>query len=83
MKVGDDIQIKQGRVCTTFPLSDFNYYMGEERDNTMSEGTIIDAKCFVDNTMHSLLIKNIRTDRVCVVRTYGNEYKGKITNNCF
>ena len=73
MKIGNIIQIKEGRVCTTFPLEDFKCYMLEERNNNMKSGTVIEAKNWVFDS-YSVLVKDFETEEVCVVRTYDGEF---------
>lgn len=82
MKLNDVIELnKRGAICTTYPLNEFRCYLGEERNNNIQKGMIIEAKkfCFMSG-MHSLLIKDFETDRVCVYRTYNNEFQEKLTH---
>ena len=43
LNIGDRVNnIQKGRICTTYPLTDFKNYNGQERNNDISEGVIID-----------------------------------------
>ena len=43
LKIGDFVHgIESGRVCDTYPLTDFKNYKNQIRDNEISKGVIID-----------------------------------------
>jgi len=67
-KIGDKINnIKSSSVCTTYPLSDFENYKNQKRNNEITKGIVIDI------TPEYALLKTILVEynnEVIAVRVY-------------
>lgn len=68
LNIGDEINnIQAGRICTTYPLQDFKNYNKEPRNNSITEGVIVDITPDFA-ILKTLLVKN--NNEVCCVRVY-------------
>lgn len=67
VKIGEKVTFTKGIICTTYPLSDFKNYNGEQRCNNLYEGVVID-KTHKYALLPTVLVKN--EDNVVCVRCY-------------
>lgn len=65
VELGDKVSFRKGSICTTYPLNDFKNYKGEDRDNTITNGVVID-KTHKYALLPTVLVKD--NDKVVCVR---------------
>jgi hypothetical protein len=66
--IGDKVtNIQHGRICDTYPLDSFLNYKGQERNNLIKEGVVLDIHD-IQWCLKTLLIE--KDGAVCCVRYY-------------